>query len=220
MGAPPPPNPILRPRTIFYVDGFNLYYGAVRATPDQKWLDLERYCKLLRPHDDIVSIRYFSALVSGPTRSNQETYLRALSTTPLVEVVLGKFKQKNVKCGVATCTSPGQKWYQMPEEKRTDVNIAVFMLDDAYQNACDQMIIFSGDSDLVPVINMVRRRFPAKKIIVYVPSRDPVRGAAVELRTAAHVNRTLPLQLLSKSQFPNQLQDGSGGVISKPPTWI
>lgn len=118
--------------------------------------------------------------------------MRALSTTRLVEVILGKFKQKNVKCGVTTCNSLGQKWFQMPEEKRTDVNIAVFMLEDAYQNACDQMIIFSGDSDLVPAINMVRKRFPAKKIIVYVPSRDPVRGAPVELRTAAHVNRTLP----------------------------
>ena len=219
MGAPPP-KPSARPRTIFYVDGFNLYYGAVRATPALKWLNLERYCKLLRPHDEIVSIRYFSALVTGPTRPNQENYLRALSTTPVVEVILGKFKQKNVKCGVTTCSSPGQKWYQMPEEKRTDVNIAVFMLDDAYQNACDQMIIFSGDSDLVPAINMVRKRFPTKKIIVYVPSRDPVRGAAVELRTAAHVNRTLPLHLLSKSQFANQFQDGSGGLISRPLMWI
>ena len=218
MGAPALPAPT-RPRTIFYIDGFNLYYGAVRATPALKWLNLERYCKLLRPHDTIVSIRYFSALVAGSDRSSQQTYLRALSTTPLVEVVLGKFKQKNVKCGVTTCTSPGQKWYQMPEEKRTDVNISVFMLDDAYQNACDQMIIFSGDSDLVPAINMVRTRFPAKKIIVYVPSRDPVRGAAVELRTAAHVNRTLPLQLLSKCQFPNQFQDGSGGLLSRPATW-
>ena len=105
MGAPPP-KPSARPRTIFYVDGFNLYYGAVRATPALKWLNLERYCTLLRPHDEIVSIRYFSALVTGPTRPNQENYLRALSTTPVVEVILGKFKQKNVKCGVTTCNSP------------------------------------------------------------------------------------------------------------------
>jgi len=210
MGAPPP-KPSARPRTIFYVDGFNLYYGAVRATPALKWLNLERYCKLLRPHDEIVSIRYFSALVTGPTRPNQENYLRALSTTPVVEVILGKFKQKNVKCGVTTCSSPGQKWYQMPEEKRTDVNIAVFMLDDAYQNACDQMIIFSGDSDLVPAINMVRKRFPAKKIIVYVPSRDPVRGAAVELRTAAHVNRTLPLHCFQSRNSPTSFRMVLGG---------
>ena len=66
-----------------------------------KWLNLERFCRLLRPHDDIRRIRYFSALIGGSKRANQETYLRALSTTPLVEVILGKFKMKNAKCGVA-----------------------------------------------------------------------------------------------------------------------
>lgn len=211
---------IPRPRTIVYIDGFNLYYGAVRATPRLKWLNIERFCRLLRPHDDIRVIRYFSALVRGPTLANQQTYLRALSTTPVVDVILGKFKSKTVKCGAAGCTWGGFKLYSVPEEKRTDVNIAVFMLDDAYQNLCDQLIIFSGDSDLVPAVNMVRLRFPQKKIIVYVPSRNPVRGAAVELRTSAHVNKTLPLQLLAHAQFPNNLSDGLGGVISRPPDWV
>jgi hypothetical protein len=128
------PQPLLakpRPRTVFYIDGLNLYHGAVRQTPAFKWLDIARYCKLLRPHDDIILTRYFSALITGPTRVNQEVYLRALATTPLVEVTLGRFKSKTVKCGVTACTMAGNKWYLMPEEKRTDVNIAVFMLDDA-----------------------------------------------------------------------------------------
>jgi 6-hydroxy-3-succinoylpyridine 3-monooxygenase len=208
-----------KPRTVFYIDGFNLYYGAVRPTPALKWLDIARYCKLLRPHDDIVLIRYFSALVTGPNRVNQEVYLRALATTPQVEVTLGRFKSKTVKCRVAACTMAGNKSYLMPEEKRTDVNIAVFMLDDAYRDLCDQFIIFSGDSDLVPAVNMVRVRFPKKKIIVYVPSQNPVRGAAVELRTSAHVNRTLPVLLLSRSQFPNTIPDGAGGTLTRPASW-
>jgi 6-hydroxy-3-succinoylpyridine 3-monooxygenase len=218
MGAPASIK--LKPRTIVYIDGLNLYYGAVRPTPRLKWLDIEKYCRLLRPHDEIRMIRYFSALISGPTKMNQETYLKALSTTPLVNVILGRFKMKNVKCGVPTCASIGSKWYQTPEEKRTDVNIAVFMLDDANQNECDQLIIFSGDSDLVPAVNMVRLRHPQKKIIVYVPSLNPTRGAAVELRTAAHAHRTLPIQLLSKSQFANTIPDGAGGTITRPATWV
>jgi len=208
-----------RTRVIVYIDGFNLYYGAVRATPALKWLDLERYCKLLRPHDDLRLIRYFSALTDGPTKPHQEAYLRALATTPLVEITLGKFKQKNVRCGVASCTVPGSRFYTTQEEKRTDVNIAIFMLDDAYQDLCDHFIIFSGDSDLVPAVNMVRLRFPNKKITVYVPSRNPVRGAAVEIRTAAHMHRTLPLILLSKAQFPDRLPDGAGGFIERPAAW-
>lgn len=219
MSASTPRNPP-RPRTIVYVDGLNLYYGAVRDTPSLKWLNIERFCKLLRPHDDVRIVRYFSALIDGATRPNQETYLRALSTTPSVQIILGKFKQKTVKCGVTACTFTSNKWYSTQEEKRTDVNIAVFMVDDAYQDLCDQFIIFSGDSDLVPAVNMVRLRFPQKKIIVYVPSRNPTRGAAVELRTSAHAHRTLPLQLLSKSQFPDRIPDGMGGMLSRPAAWV
>ena len=69
---------------IVYVDGFNLYYGAVRGTP-YKWLDIAAVCERLFPRDEIVRIRYFTARIKGregdagaPQR--QETYLRALRT--------------------------------------------------------------------------------------------------------------------------------------------
>jgi 6-hydroxy-3-succinoylpyridine 3-monooxygenase len=93
------------------------------------------------------------------------------------------------------------------------------MLDDAYQNRCDHIVLFSGDSDLVPALNIVKLRFPAQRITVYVPSRNPIRGAAVEIRSAADVNRTLPLNLLAKSQFSDELSDGAGGVITRPADW-
>lgn len=216
----PAPQPAERRRTIVYIDGFNLYYGAVRNKPELKWLDIARFCRLLRPNDDLRIIRYFSALVEGPTKVNQEIYLRALSTTPLVDIILGKFKRKTLKCGVAACNTAGPRLYDTREEKRTDVNIAIFMLDDAYRDLCDQIIIFSGDSDLVPAVQMVRLRFPQKRIVVYVPSQNPMRGAAVELRTSAHAHKTLPLQILSKAQFPNQIPDGAGGFLSRPATWV
>ena len=93
------------------------------------------------------------------------------------------------------------------------------MLDDAYQNRCDRQILVSGDSDLVPALNVIKSRFPSKEIIVYVPTRNPIRGAAVELRSAADKDRDLPLNLLPLSQFPAQLQDGSGQLLTKPTTW-
>ena len=133
-GAPKPAPTPTKPRTIIYIDGFNLYYGAIKGTPN-KWLNLERYFQLLRPNDDIIAIRYFTALVNGsPHRSNQETYLRALATLPSVQVHLGKFKRKRVKCNEPLCTYPGPRLFDTVEEKRTDVNIAISMLDDAYQD--------------------------------------------------------------------------------------
>jgi hypothetical protein len=54
------PNPV-RQRTIVYVDGFNLYYRCLRGTP-HKWLDLLALSRsILRPSNDIVRIRYFTA---------------------------------------------------------------------------------------------------------------------------------------------------------------
>jgi hypothetical protein len=207
----------VRKRAVVYVDGFNFYYGAVRGSP-YKWLDLERFFRLLLPNDDIHAVRYFTALIKGPTSPNQERYLRALATRSLVEVVLGKFKTKNVACRVAGCTYGGAKFFQVPEEKRTDVNIGVRMLDDAYQNVCDRFVVVSGDSDLVPALNLVKLRFPAKQILVYVPTRNLIRGAAVELRSAADRHRDLPLNLLPHAQFSAVVADG-GGSIAKPTSW-
>jgi uncharacterized LabA/DUF88 family protein len=168
------------------------------------------------------AIKYFTAIVAGPTRSHQETYLKALATLPLVDVILGKFKTERVRCNESSCTHAGNRIFETVEEKRTDVNIAISMLDDAYQNACDQFVLVSGDSDLVPSVNLIRTRFPQKKTIVYVPHIPALsigRGFAVELRATANAHRDLPLNLLSRAQFPAQVPDGAGGSIAKPATW-
>lgn len=216
--AAAPVSPIPKPRVVVYIDGLNLYYGALQQTPAVRWLNVERLCRLLRPNDDLRLVKYFGAPVPGS--ANQAVYLQALATLPNVQVILGKFKKKNVKCGVSACNYSGSRWFTVPEEKRTDVNIAVSMVDDAYQDVCDHFVLMSGDSDLVPGLATVRRRFPAKKITVYVPSRNPIRAAAVELRAAAHRARELPLLLLAKAQFPNSIPDGAGGMLNRPSSWV
>jgi uncharacterized LabA/DUF88 family protein len=209
-----------KPRTIVYIDGFNLYYGAVRDVPALKWLNIEKLCRQLRPNDDLQKIKYFTALIGGPTKPNQEIYLRALATLPTVEVILGRFKEKKYRCGVVACThTAADRWYSKPEEKRTDVNIAVSMVDDAYQNACDNVVLISGDSDLVAGVATVRSRFSTKKITLYVPARNPLRAAAFELRAAVHRHRELPLIMLPHCQFPDTIPDGSGGTLTRPAAW-
>jgi hypothetical protein len=48
------------PKTNVYIDGFNLYYGAVKGTP-YRWLDLSALCHHMLPNDDIRAIKYFTA---------------------------------------------------------------------------------------------------------------------------------------------------------------
>jgi hypothetical protein len=43
-----------------YVDGFSLYYAALKRTP-YKWLDLRKLSPFMLPNDRIHRIRYFTA---------------------------------------------------------------------------------------------------------------------------------------------------------------
>jgi hypothetical protein len=99
----------LKPRTIVYIDGFNLYYGAVKGTP-WKWLDLAKLFTQIRAADDVQCIRYFTAMVNGPSKPNQEVYLRALATTPLVDPVLGNFKKKTLSAESLYAPSQGRSF--------------------------------------------------------------------------------------------------------------
>lgn len=88
-------------RTFVYIDGFNLYYGAVRKTP-YKWLNVARLCKLLLAKHDIQRIKYFTARVSSRVSdpdiaTRQQTYLRALSTLPDFEIIYGHFLTNEVR---------------------------------------------------------------------------------------------------------------------------
>jgi len=156
--------------------------------------------------------------VTGVTeRVNQEAYLKALDTLTSVTVTCGNHKRKTVRCLVRACTYVGEREFTTLEEKRTDVQIALQMLEDAYENRAERFVLVSGDSDLVPAVNRVKGR--GKEVVVYIPARAMKRGAAVELRSAANRHATLPTTLLGHAHFPEEIPDGAGGVIRKPVGW-
>ena len=52
-------------RTVVYVDGFNLYYGALKGSA-WKWLALVAlFRNALQSHHEILAVKYFTARVSG-----------------------------------------------------------------------------------------------------------------------------------------------------------
>lgn len=207
-------------RSIIYIDGFNFYYGALKDSP-YKWLNLQTYFERLRQDDDVQKIWYFTARVSGAAASRQIPYLEALLTLPKIEIKYGLFKDKTQKCKVIGCNLPAaQKKYKVPEEKGTDVNIALQMIDDAYQGLCDRIILVSGDSDLVPAIELVKKRHPQIQVSVYIPATNQKRGAACELRNCSDKSHTLtPNNLMEKSQFPTTISTSAITSITKPSSW-
>ena len=114
--------------TNFYIDGFNLYYRALRNTPF-RWLDLRKFAEMLFPNDEIHRICYFTALLNErPDNPGQPwrqlTYLRALETLPGFEIHYGTFRPR-VKTRRLAEPIPGLPEYVRimdSEEKGTDVN--------------------------------------------------------------------------------------------------
>lgn len=210
---------ILSKRSIVYIDGLNFYYGLVKDTL-WKWLNIEEYFKRIRQDDDIQKIKYFTAVIVGSL--DQQTYLSALYTLPLIQIIPGRFKNVRIKCRVPGCRYTGDRLFIKPEEKRTDVNIAIHMLNDACSDACDRLILVSGDSDLAPALEMVKLLAPEKQLTVNIPSpsKRHIRAAAPEIRAFANKHKALfPNKLIEESQFPNVVIDANGDPIKKPSTW-
>lgn len=209
--------------TNIYIDGFNLYYLAVRGTP-YKWLDLYRLCGLLFPDHQINQIRYFTARVQArahnpQVRQRQRIYLRALETLPNLTIHYGAFRTRRKWAmpihPIPGATGPIEVWNT--EEKGTDVNLAAHLLLDGFRERYEQAVVISNDSDLALAIRMARDDlgFP---VGVVNPNTDTRAVTPRELTAAATFTRRLRVNALAGSQFPNQLRDDKG-IITKPAAW-
>jgi uncharacterized LabA/DUF88 family protein len=208
-------------KSNIYIDGFNLFYGLLKGS-SYKWLNIESCFEKIYKHDEITSIKYFTALVKGEGLARQQVYLQALRTLSKVEIILGNFKGKLMTCGVSDCDHPN-KTFRVFEEKRTDVNIAIEMLHDASKQSIERFILVSGDSDLVPVLHMLRRDYPAVNLIVLIPAKRSKtmkdRYIASEIREAAHHARLLDLSYIRTSQFADLVLSSTGIELYKPIEW-
>ena len=206
--------------SVVYVDGFNLYYGAVKGTP-YKWLDISMMVQRLLPKNQVLKIKYFTALVNSRPQDplqplRQQIYLRALRTIPNLEIILGHFLSHEVRMPLAKCPPGKLKYVRVikTEEKGSDVNIATHLLHDGYQGAYDAAVVISNDSDLVGAIKIVRNEFN-KVVIVLNPFKDT---PSQELNKVATFVKPIRQGVLAASQFPSPMHDQNGSFY-KPPNW-
>ena len=119
---------------------------------------------VFQPHHDILNVKYFTARVSGTSADQskpqrQDVYLRALRRyRPEVEVYFGHFVRNRVRTALAQpagdqCTVDVIR----TEEKGSDVNLAVHLLNDGWLDAYDCGVVVSNDSDIAEAMRLVRR---------------------------------------------------------------
>jgi len=117
-------------RVYVYVDGFNLYYGSCQGRPGRRWLDLGALSQKLRPADEIVGIRYFSAWVRSQSKAvHQATYVRALRTVPGLHDYMSYFSKETRWMSLVhpTATEDQAEVWKV-QEKGSDVNLATSAL--------------------------------------------------------------------------------------------
>ncbi|MFI9388886.1 NYN domain-containing protein [Kutzneria sp. NPDC052558] len=202
-------------RVIAYIDGFNLYHG-LRAKYRHRylWLNLEHLIQRLRPNDEIVLIRYFTALVldDDPAILRQQNYLNALKahSGAKIDIVLGRYTRSDFVC--QNCGHQRIKY----EEKETDVNIAVSIVADTAAQTSDIALVVSADSDLCPAIRMARSLGTRRGMIAVFP---PARSS-FEVRSLIRGAFTLPAEHIRNSLLPDDVVDPvSGRSYRRPVKW-
>lgn len=206
-------------RTIIYIDGFNFYYRAVKNTP-YKWIDFNSlFQKLLSKSNQIIEIKYFTALVSGKQNSQkpikQQTYLRAIKTyIPKIKIYYGHFLTHEVFAPLAKPIK-NKKSIKIikTEEKGSDVNIAVHLLNDAWLNKYDCAVIVSNDSDLAESMKLVKQYHTKKILGLIMPGKG---HPSKELMQHADFVKRIRTGVLKSSQLPNPIPNTK---IFKPANW-
>ena len=209
-------------KTCVYVDGFNLYYGALRGTP-YRWLDLAAFCGRMLPHDQVAHIKYFTARVK-PRAGNpqaaqrQQTYLRALRTTPDLSIYFGRFLTSKVRMPVVN-PPPATIEVFKTEEKGSDVNLATHLLVDGFRQRYERAVVISNDGDLKQPVDFVRNDLQLPVGVLNPHSR---RSWALSPRPLpgpqGSFYRPIRGGPLAASQFAQTLSDADGN-FTKPAVW-
>ena len=207
--------------TNLYVDGFNLYYRALKDTPF-RWLDLRKLAEVLFPKDDIHRVCYFTARLDvrpgNPGQAQRQLiYLRALGTLPGFETHYGTFRSGVKRRPLAEPIRglPSRVLVRDAEEKGSDVNLATRLLVDGFNGRYEQAVVVSNDADFAGAMRYVRDDLGLRVTLVNPDSRN---ASPRDLADAATYVKRLWKSHLRRSQFPNTLTD-EVGRIAKPPGW-
>ena len=254
-----------------YIDGFNLYYGALKNRPGYKWLDLVKLSQKITqdffPNDNcqVRYIRYFTSWVEGKSKKRQKMFIQALESPIInqgkIEIHYGSFRYRSSIAKLTNIPIANQDiipnnipanpdkilkipvgnyrvknrilpirydikekgfdkiptalsvQISRPEEKRTDVNIASHLLNDAWKNLFDVAIIISNDSDLVAPIEIIIKELD-KQVCVISPQIG--KKVAGDIEKYASKVRHMRAKMLKDCLLPDKIP---GTNIRKPREW-
>jgi hypothetical protein len=235
--------PINAKKTIAYVDGFNLYYGALKYS-DYKWINPKILLENVLKNRSITinTLNFYTARLSGtldedaPRRQN--LYLGALETVKNIEIIYGSFQVNRKSKKIVSASDLGkilkpfpEKCHVIiPEEKGSDVNLGSHLVRDGFLNKFDTAIVCTNDTDLCEPIRIIVQELK-KDVILITPgpryrlrsgNKNNEQSTAKKLKIA--VGNENNIFHMRKSHQKSALLDNSidgknGKQFTKPDTW-
>lgn len=221
-------------RTIFFFDGFNLYHemDKRKAWHKYKWLDMRKLAnRIVRKGHEVRQVLYFSAYCTWDNfkEDRHRKYIQALNKHG-VQTILGKFipitqKYKRDVNEITYILPTEIQFEQIPEfieyrtyvEKRTDVNIATTIMDLGYKNIFDCAYIVTGDGDIAPAIEALKKKFPEKRFVAVLPFKS--KSKARDIVDACDEIIELTEEDIEICQLPDIVKIDTSLSVSRPPTW-
>ncbi|TET62224.1 NYN domain-containing protein [Candidatus Aerophobetes bacterium] len=218
-------------RVLFLIDGFNIYHSLDnRSYSKYKWLDYSALARcFVTSKDKVVRIVLFTAYAywNLDKVKRHKKLIQAVKSRG-VEIVEGKFKKKDVyitvskgqftqKNVVAKLSGEVALKRKSHEEKLTDVNIAVQLLQSAIRDEFDTAVLMTADTDLLPAIQAAKDNFPGKRIRVIFPIGRYTR----ELHQLCRDHARIKERHLKTCQLPDTVTvDSTKGIrVRRPTEW-
>ena len=221
---------------MIFVDGFNLSHALDTVEFNRfKWLNLRALGQnIVGANEHVTQVLYFTAYSTWDLnkRRRHQLYVQALADFG-VQTIKGRFilvdetfnRHRNEIIaiepqGYDDSHLPHVLQFKTYEEKQTDVNVAVKLLE--LCESYDHAYIVSADSDFVPAIQSVKRRFPNKKFtVVLPPGVEPVnpKGNKKYIVKACDECIQLTTEQLAAAQLSDELRLKNGKIVSRPSEW-
>ena len=210
-------------RVTFLVDGFNLYFSVRHAetalgTSHLRWLDvselLSSFLYLFGRDAILEGIHFFTALPFHRHRydpgvvQRHERHLQALKASG-IHLHVADFKRKSLSC--PHCGREIERF----EEKETDVALGVKAIELLHLDACDTLVVVSGDTDFAPAMRAAKRLFPEVQVCVAFPHAR----FNAELQQIADFSFRIRGARYAEHQLPDPVRLPDGRIIRRPRDW-
>ncbi|MEK6952533.1 MAG: NYN domain-containing protein [Nanoarchaeota archaeon] len=154
-------------RVAVFIDGNNFYFGLRKLYGKNKSLknfNFEEFSQFLAGENEVVAIYYYNALLDKEQNEekyeSQKEFFERLRKIPHFHLVLCKLLKRNI-------TDTDKFYYIIKED---DINMAVDMVENAYEDNFDVAILVSGDGDFLPAVRSVKKKDKFVKNIFFKAS--------------------------------------------------